>query len=98
MNLPRQARDKRIGNVEKREMCFPAGLHGGPSFTHNYILPLKLLAASGYPIILYDQAGCGLSTNGVTDVTKTAPHLLTIEYVYNTLRRVYIHYCIICSI
>jgi L-proline amide hydrolase len=29
-------------------------LHGGPGFTHNYILPLKLLARNGHPVIFYD--------------------------------------------
>ncbi len=31
------------------------GIHGGPAFTHRYILPLKLLADRGYDVILYDQ-------------------------------------------
>ena len=62
------------------------GLHGGPAFTHNYILPLKLLATSGYPVILYDQAGCGASTNGVTDPSESAPHLLTIDYYVEELK------------
>ena len=31
-------------------------LHGGPAFTHNYILPLKLLAnGKTHPVIFYDQ-------------------------------------------
>ena len=31
-------------------------LHGGPSFTHNYILPLLLLTLEhGYPVCFYDQ-------------------------------------------
>ena len=36
-------------------------LHGGPAFTHNYILPLKQQACRGRTIIFYDQAGCGKS-------------------------------------
>jgi pimeloyl-ACP methyl ester carboxylesterase len=32
-------------------------IHGGPGFTHNYLLPLKLLAEFGYPLVFYDQAG-----------------------------------------
>jgi hypothetical protein len=31
------------------------GIHGGPAFTHRYILPLKLLADAGHAVILYDQ-------------------------------------------
>jgi hypothetical protein len=37
-------------------------IHGGPACPHGYILPLKLLAHLGYPVIFYDQAGCGGST------------------------------------
>ena len=40
-------------------------LHGGPSFNHKYMLPLKLMAYpefGGYPVIFYDQCGCGGST------------------------------------
>lgn len=36
-------------------------LHGGPGMTHDYILPLKDLAQSGYRVIFYDQLGCGKS-------------------------------------
>ena len=31
--------------------------HGGPSFPHNYLLPMKLLTEFGYPVVFYDQAG-----------------------------------------
>jgi L-proline amide hydrolase len=60
------------------------GLHGGPSFTHHYILPLKLLADSGYPVILYDQIGCGDSTF-VAEPEQSAPWLLTIPYYVEEL-------------
>ena len=60
------------------------GLHGGPAFTHNYILPLKLLATTGHPVILYDQAGCGESTF-VEDPERDSPWLLTIEYYVEEL-------------
>ena len=32
-------------------------IHGGPGFTHNYLIPLKLLAEFGHPVVFYDQAG-----------------------------------------
>jgi len=54
-------------------------LHGGPSFCHNYILPLKLLADSGYPVIFYDQAGCGKSSF-ISNPESDAPWLLTLGY------------------
>lgn len=54
------------------------GLHGGPSFCHNYILPLIALCDSGYDVLLYDQAGCGRSS---ADADLAAhPELLTLEY------------------
>ena len=37
-------------------------VHGGPGFTHDYVLSLSELAATGRPIIHYDQLGCGRST------------------------------------
>lgn len=53
-------------------------MHGGPSFTHNYMIPLKILARKGYPVIFYDQAGCGASFK--TNDFKKYPQLLTVEY------------------
>lgn len=53
-------------------------MHGGPSFTHNYMIPLKLLARKGYPVIFYDQAGCGASFYP-KDNSKY-PELFTIKY------------------
>ena len=40
------------------------GLHGGPGFAHDYLLPLRALAGAPYdvPVILYDQIGGGRST------------------------------------
>ena len=38
-------------------------LHGGPGSAHNNVLTIaKLLSATGRPVILYDQIGCGKST------------------------------------
>ena len=38
-------------------------LHGGPGFTHNYLLPISLLTPDfSIPVIMYDQIGCGDST------------------------------------
>jgi L-proline amide hydrolase len=59
-------------------------LHGGPAFTHNYILPMKLLADKGYPVVFYDQAGCGGSTF-VADPATEAPWLLTVSYYVEEL-------------
>jgi len=65
-------------------------LHGGPAFTHNYILPLFLLCNFGHPVIFYDQCGCGESTM-VQDPATTAPWLLTLEYYLEELEAVLSH-------
>lgn len=36
-------------------------LHGGPGAAHDYLEPIGALAATGRPVIFYDQLGCGLS-------------------------------------
>lgn len=37
-------------------------LHGGPGAAHDYCEPIgDLIAATGRPVVLYDQLGCGLS-------------------------------------
>ena len=66
-------------------------IHGGPGFTHNYLLPLKLLAEFGYPVVFYDQAGCGDSTF-VADPDTDAPWLLTIEYYVKELSALVHHF------
>lgn len=49
------------------------GLHGGPGYPHYHIEPLKALAESGWPVVLYDQLGCGKSDR------PDDPSLWTIE-------------------
>lgn len=36
-------------------------LHGGPGVPHDYLENLEMLAATGRPVIFYDQLGCGNS-------------------------------------
>ncbi len=38
-------------------------LHGGPGCTHDYVDAFKDIAASGYPVVHYDQLGNGRSTH-----------------------------------
>ncbi len=38
-------------------------LHGGPGIAHNYLQPLRTLVDDGWPVVLYDQLGCGLSSH-----------------------------------
>lgn len=59
-------------------------IHGGPSFCHNYLLPLQLLCNYGHTVIFYDQAGCGQSSR-ISEPELRAPWLLTIEYYLEEL-------------
>lgn len=36
-------------------------LHGGPGIPHDRLEPLEALAATGRPVVFYDQLGCGNS-------------------------------------
>lgn len=38
-------------------------VHGGPGMAHDYLLSLSALAATGRPVIHYDQVGCGRSSH-----------------------------------
>jgi proline iminopeptidase len=55
-------------------------VHGGPAFTHNYMLPLKQQACRGRDIYFYDQAGCGESKIPSGKHTEDYPHLLDPQY------------------
>ena len=50
-------------------------LHGGPGVAHNYLKPMEELAQDGWPLVLYDQLGCGLSTH----LPNAPRHFWTIE-------------------
>ena len=60
-------------------------LHGGPGFTHNYMLPLKQQACYGRDVYFYDQCGCGDSSlpNNTTSVKDNYPWLFD-PYYYAT--------------
>ena len=36
-------------------------IHGGPAWSHNYMLPLKQQACRGRDVYFYDTGGCGQS-------------------------------------
>jgi proline iminopeptidase len=48
---------RKVGAGDKTPILL---LHGGPGAGHDYLLPMKALAADR-PVIFYDQLGCGLS-------------------------------------
>jgi L-proline amide hydrolase len=63
-------------------------MHGGPGSAHNNVLTIaKLLNATGRPVIVYDQIGCGKSTS-----LKSKPaEFWTIELFEEELSRVIKH-------
>jgi proline-specific peptidase len=52
---------KVVGALEGRTKRPLVVLHGGPAFSHDYLIPLGDLAAFGRPVIFYDQIGSGRS-------------------------------------
>jgi pimeloyl-ACP methyl ester carboxylesterase len=57
--------------VEKGELAqgrYPLlTIHDGPGATHYGLLPLERLAERGWPVIFYDQSGCGCSDHPTND-------------------------------
>jgi len=50
-----------VGTMEESGRLPLLCLHGGPGAPHDYLEPLEAMAATGHPVILYDQLGCGNS-------------------------------------
>lgn len=51
-----------MGDLKSKQIPIVV-MHGGPGSTSDSVIPMaKLLAASGRPVIIYDQIGCGKST------------------------------------
>ena len=72
---------ERLPNTSKSSSVPIIFIHGGPGFTHNYLLPLKEQACRGRPVYFYDQAGCGKSSLPTNmTVTDHYPWLLSVEY------------------
>jgi L-proline amide hydrolase len=56
-------------------------IHGGPGSTHDYVTPLRQIALGGYPVIHYDQVGCGFSSQlGEAEIAD-----LTMEFFLDEL-------------
>jgi L-proline amide hydrolase len=65
--------------------------HGGPGMTHDYLLPLKVLAEAGRQVVFYDQLGNGNSTHlperhNDNDFWKPALFLTELDEVIKHLR------------
>jgi len=54
-------------------------VHGGPGWSHDYLLPLKQQACRGRTVYFYDQVGAGVSERPVS-AKASAPHLFDIDY------------------
>ncbi|KAG7349827.1 proline-specific peptidase [Nitzschia inconspicua] len=68
-------------NTSGDSLLYPIiAVHGGPAFTHNYMLPLKQQACRGRDIYFYDQTGCGESKIPNANRTEDYPHLLDPQY------------------
>lgn len=73
MNIPDQQGYVRVGGkrlfyrrVGERLRGTILVLHGGPGFTHEYLMPLADLAGAGYEVVFYDQLGCAKSERPLT--------------------------------
>jgi L-proline amide hydrolase len=51
------------GRLEGSQRAPVVVLHGGPGATHDYTLRMARLAEQGFPVVHYDQLGCGHSTH-----------------------------------
>jgi len=76
-----------IGNLKSPYIPIVV-MHGGPGSAHNNVLTIaKLLNATGRPVIVYDQIGCGKSTS-----LKSKPvEFWTMELFEEELSRVIKH-------
>ncbi|EOD21055.1 hypothetical protein EMIHUDRAFT_208184 [Emiliania huxleyi CCMP1516] len=54
-------------------------VHGGPGWSHDYLLPLKQQACRGRTVYFYDQVGAGVSERPAS-AKASAPHLFDIDY------------------
>lgn len=69
-----------LKKFKKTKVAFVC-IHGGPGFPHNYMRNMFNFHLS-IPIVMYDQAGCGLSASAM------GPHCYTIEYYPNELETI----------
>lgn len=65
-------------------------VHGGPGWSHDYMLPLKQQACRGRRVVFYDQVGAGLSERPAS-ANATAPWLLSLDYYPQELQHLIDH-------
>ncbi|KAM5531789.1 hypothetical protein V8D89_014559 [Ganoderma adspersum] len=75
---------KTVGDLENHTRPPLVVIHGGPGFTHDYLLPHTDLASQSTPVIFYDQVGNGRSSH----FSKEHMPLLNIELFVAELENV----------
>jgi proline-specific peptidase len=76
---------KVVGDLDGRKTRPLVLLHGGPGFSHDYLLPLADLAVDR-PVIFYDQVGSGRSSTAVDKPQTFWTFDLFIDELINLLR------------
>lgn len=66
-------------------------VHGGPGWSHHYMLPLKQQACRGRDVYFYDQMGAGLSERPVPSAKAAAPWLFDLSYYAEELTALIAH-------
>ena len=79
---------KIVGSLDHRARRPLVVLHGGPGFTHDYLLPHKDLITPSSPVMFYDQVGNGRSSHLSQDYLP----LLSIEFFISELENLLKHF------
>ena len=66
-------------------------VHGGPGWSHHYMLPLKQQACRGRDVYFYDQAGAGTSERPAPSSRIAAPWLFNLSYYPEEMMAVVTH-------
>ena len=66
-------------------------VHGGPGWSHHYMLPLKQQACRGRDVFFYDQAGAGTSERPAPSSRVAAPWLFDLSYYPEEMMAVVAH-------
>ena len=79
---------KAVGDLDNYTRPPLVVIHGGPGFTHDYLLPHTDLASQFTPVIFYDQVGNGRSSH----LSKEHIPLLNIEFFVAELENLLDHF------
>ncbi|KAF2736293.1 proline-specific peptidase [Polyplosphaeria fusca] len=88
---PSQTWYKIVGDLDSTTAPVIITLHGGPGAGHQYMLPYsELFETHGFPVVHYDQIGCGKSTHyrdkmGDEAFWTMAMHIAELDNLIDTL-------------